>query len=253
MGESSGGMSVLIARHLPGDPLVAGLEKAGFRTFTADLVPTSLVSDGAAVALANVTVTDLAAGDYNWLAVTEPAGVWALSQLGRRAGRSLAEVVRRVNLAVTGATTAQVFMAEGIRVVLRPRGAPSVHALMAAWPSLPLLEGDRRALVIDSPLADDTLTRGLRARGWDVDRVRLYDVAPVVAPSAEIAAAWRGGAIDALVIPDPSAAAVVMELLGLPDAETRVIVIGHETALACVAAGLPVSAILPDLDLTALT
>lgn len=159
--------------------LAARLEALGFQVVEVPLIEVAPPSDdGRALAAA---LDDLAA--YDWVVVTSANGVRALA---RAIGADVDE--RRwpdgderrwpdgVAIAAVGPTTAHVAEAAGLPVALVPEVATAA-ALADAFP----IRGPDDAGRVLAPLAElagDTIVDGLRAKGWQVERVEAYRTRP---------------------------------------------------------------------------
>jgi uroporphyrinogen-III synthase len=167
----------------------------------------------------------LAAGDYDWLAVTSAAAVPALEGV---------EIARGTRVAAVGYATAAALSAAGIDVHLVGDGGADV--LLEAWP----LEPVGRALAVQSDLARPVLVDGLAAAGWQADAVVAYRTAPTRLSNAE-EHALREGKADIALVTSGSVGRRLADV-GVP-ASTRLVAIGTQTADDVQAAGLEASAV----------
>ena len=190
------------------------LERLGFAVTAIPLIEVVGPTDGGralAAALAEL-------GRYRWVVLTSVNGVRSVV-----AARSDRRWPADVSVAVVGPATAAAARSVGLPVALVPDEATAA-ALVEAFPCAgadadaePDVEGDpdphpdagagdpvgRRVLAPLAALAGDTVTTGLTARGWLVDRVDAYrTVIPEVSPGQAVGVA--GGRIDAVAFFSPS-------------------------------------------------
>ena len=173
----------------------------------------------------------LAAGAYDWLAVTSATTVAALTERGAdqraepSAGRSLAGRSARRGSPPSVPRPPPPSKALGVRVAWSPARALGGGAA----------RGDARrpgaVLVPHSDLADATLADGLRARGWEVEAAVAYrTVAGPPASTRVRAPGRRRGARGAAHLPEHRRP--LLELLGARRPGTVVACIGPTTRAA---------------------
>lgn len=167
----------------------------------------------------------LAAGEYDWLAVTSAAAVPALEGV---------EIPPGTRVAAVGAATAAALRAADIEVDLIGDGG--ARELLAGWPA----ESVGRVLVVRSDLARAVLADGLAEAGWRVDAVVAYRTAATRLSNAE-EHALREGKADIALVTSGSVARRLAEV-GVPPS-TRLVAIGAQTAEDVQAAGLPVATV----------
>nr|WP_240189059.1 uroporphyrinogen-III synthase [Nakamurella flavida] len=179
----------------------------------------------------DLAVLDLAAGTWDWVALTSVTAVDAvLSRAAALAVHPLVPADTRV--AVVGRSTADAVRAAGLPVDLQPPGAGSAAELARVWPT-----GDGTVLLPRSALAADDLPEALRGRGWTVTEVDAYRTTVHPVPD-RIAADLRSGDLGAVLLTSTSTATA---LAATPLAAGVIVVaIGAATAQAAVAAGLTV-------------
>lgn len=181
-------------------------------------------------------VRALAAGDYQWVALTSAAAVRALRATAGEIGMTLS-VGGGTRVAAVGAATARAARAAGLAVDLVPPPPGSGAALAAAWPAEP---PGRTVLLPRSDLAAADLPDALRAGGHRVVEVCAYRTEPAAVPG-EARAALRDGAVDAVLLTSPSTARALAAIGVAPG--TRLIAIGEPTAGALRDTGLGVHGI----------
>lgn len=178
----------------------------------------------------------LAAGGYDWVALTSAAAIAALRDTAGEMGVTLS-VDRRTRVAVVGAATARAAQAAGLRVDLMPPAPGSGAALAAAWPA-----GESGATVLlprsDQAAAD--LPDALRAAGLRVVEVCAYRTEAVPVPG-DVQSALRDGDVAAVLLTSPSTARALATIGAAPG--TLLVAIGEPTAAAMRAGRLPVHAI----------
>jgi uroporphyrinogen-III synthase len=198
------------------------------------------------VAALDAAVGRLRAGAYDWLAVTSRTTVTALAEripavLG--AGAGLADLLAGTPVAAVGPGTARVLQEHGVDADLLPSGERSGAGLveeLVARGRRPGGGGGRRVLVPHSDLAEPTVVDGLRSAGWVVDEVVAYRTVPGPPPGDDVVAAWRSGAIGAVLLSSASTARNLVDLLGAPPPSVVVCCIGSRTAAAARTLGLRV-------------
>lgn len=179
----------------------------------------------------NAALVRLAAGHYDWLAVTSATTVPSLAGI-------LVPATTRV--AAVGSGTASALTNAGIRVDFVPPHDHSAIGMLADWPA-----GGSRVLIAQSEIAATTLADGLRTRGLSVDAVTAYRTVSVELGPDVVAVASAGG-LDAVVLTSGSVAReIARQFAAAPKAlhTTAMICMGEPTAIAARASGLPVAAI----------
>ncbi len=165
----------------------------------------------------------------DWLVLTAPAGVRALTD----AGIDLSQVADHI--ACVGPATADAVRAAGATVDLVPGRPSAVEELVAVFP-----DGPGSVVCAGSALARPALADGLRARGWDVTTVSTYttDTLPV-APTG-LPDVWP--TYDAVLLTSGSVARALVALVGTPAPATRIVALGRPSAHVAREVGLPVHA-----------
>ena len=184
---------------------------------------------------------DLAAGRYDWLALTSSRTLHFLEEAGVDLVALLPEGTR---VAAVGPTTAAAARASGLRVDLLPTGGSGGAGLAAAFP-----EPSGRVLIPGAAEPASGLDHGLRARGWRIDRVAVYRTEPADQVPADVGIAWPAG-FDVFVATAPSVVAAAHRLLGTP--MPPLVAIGPTTADAAARLGVEVAAIAAEPTATGL-
>jgi uroporphyrinogen-III synthase len=186
--------TVLVTRPAgPGDPLVAELQRLGYRVIA---VPTVVLRATA------VEWPDL--HQFDWVVVTSAAGAAVMPKIAPGPGPRWAAV---------GEATAAALGARGVRADLVPREANGA-ALAAALPN----PSGSRVLIVRASLADPDLPAGLVARGALVQEVTAYETVEGPAESApDMRKALARSDIGLVVFASGSAARGFVKLGGPTD------------------------------------
>jgi hydroxymethylbilane synthase len=143
-------------------------------------------------------------GTADWLVLTSPTAVEVLAA---------ADVDLHLlgdAIAAVGQATAHAITDAGAHADLVPVGRSDAEALLAA-----LIDAEpdgATALIPGSALSRPALSDGLRAAGWDVERLDTYTTVPVT--EAPAVRPWSD--YDAVVLTSGSIAAATASVLGLP-------------------------------------
>lgn len=181
-------------------PLAAALRQQGAVPVLVPLLVRADPADGGAALRQAVGHLDR----YAWVAVTSAAGADALlAALASAAGGAPVGWPAEVRVAAVGPATAEALRRAGVEPHLIPATATAAD-LAAAFPPAPPDPEAGRVLAPLAELAGDDLVAGLRARGWDVDRVDAYRLAdlPPSAPGAPLPNGLMGA--DAVAFTSPS-------------------------------------------------
>jgi len=241
MGGPLAGLRVLVPRSPErAGPLVAALEAAGAQPVLAPLVRIGPPPDPAPMADA---VARLAAGEFDWVAVTSSFAIDGLTAAAARAGTELAAAVAAgrsarpasTRIAAVGDATAAALARSGVRADYVPATAQSARGMLAEWPPS---AADARVLVPQSDLAEPTLSAGLAARGWRPVEVVAYTNSPAAPLPGPLVADLASGAIGAVVLTSGSAARRLADQVRIP-ASTVLCCIGPRTAEVAATLGLP--------------
>lgn len=237
------GLRVLVPRAPErAGALVGALRRAGAEPVAAPLVLIGPPDDPAPLSDA---LTALAAGRYDWVAVTSGFTVDSLEATAARSGRTLAGVVAdgraaragSTRVAAVGDATAGALRRTGVDVDLVPTGEQSARGMLAEWPG-PSPAGGGTVLVPQGDLAEPTLADGVSAQGWTPHVVTSYRNHPAPPLPPDVVADLASGAVGAVVLTSGSTARRLAEQVTLP-ASTLVCCIGPRTAEVAASLGLP--------------
>lgn len=220
---------VLVPRGGEWGDRVAGLLTAwGARAWVLPLIRTEATDDPEL----STARTDLAAGCYDWVALTSAAAVPALPP------------TVRARIAAVGPTTASALREAGYAVDLVPDGPDySAEAMLTTW------HPAGRVLLLHSDLAGPDLADGLRAGGAQVREVIAYRTRDVVLSSEQESDLRRGHAAIALVTSGSVARALAA---GGVASSTRIACLGPRTADAARECGLRVDLVAESQQIEAL-
>lgn len=215
------GRRVLLAR--PDGPLAEGLREAGLEVTSVPLTRT-------------VPLRPAIPEGFDWVVLSSPVGAGILAGLASDPARVATHV------AAVGEATAEALAASGLVAELIPGGEASAAALVEVFP-----DGPGTVLLPGSALAAPTLAEGLAAKGWRVTVLPTYTTEALAEAPAEVVAAWRAGAFDAVVLTSGSIARATAELLGVDRAPTAV-AFGPPTASTARDVGFDVAAVATTQD-----
>lgn len=215
-----------------GSDLIDRLTDAGA---TAVLVPLIAFEPPEDEAQLTAALQRLAAGEYDWLAITSATAVGALD-------RHRAVVPERTRIAAVGTHAAKAAHEAGYRVDFVPTGEQSAQSLIAQWPAP---KQGQRVLLPQSEVADELLLEGLADLGLAPERVTAYRTVSVPAPG-DMAERVAEGRFDAILVTAGSVAARVADEFPEIPAPTRIVCIGPRTAGEAATVGLKVAAIAPE-------
>lgn len=175
-------------------------------------------------------------GTADWLVLTSPTAVEVLAA---------ADVDLHLlgdAIAAVGQATAHAITDAGAHADLVPVGRSDAEALLAA-----LIDAEpdgATALIPGSALSRPALSDGLRAAGWDVERLDTYTTVPVT--EAPAVRPWSD--YDAVVLTSGSIAAATASVLGLPPESVTVVAFGQPSATAATQGGWRVDAVAATQD-----
>lgn len=195
-----------------------------------DVAPVTRFAPPQDPAALDAALSRLAAGDYDWLAVTSATTARVLAD----ASAAIAPTTR---VAAVGDATAAALRSVGYRVDFVPAGEHSAAGMAAEWPP-----GGGSVLIPQSAIALPALAEGLRARGLAVDTVDAYRPEGVALEHPLVEAVARGE-VTAIVLTSGSIARQVHSQLAPLPPGTIIACIGEPTADAAQAAGLTVTAV----------
>lgn len=233
------GLRVLVPRS-PGraGPLLDALRRAGAQPVAFPLVTIGAPVDPGPM---DEAAARLAAGGFDWVAVTSAITVEHLDAAARRADRTLAGLIRAgraarptsTRIAAVGDATAAALGRADVRADFVPAAEQSARGLLAHWP--PTAPG-ATVLLPQSDLAEPTLARGLTARGARPHPVVAYTNRPAPLPP-QLARDLATGRVGAVVLTSASVARRLAGQVALPPA-TLVCSIGPRTAEVATGLGL---------------
>ncbi|RYV51122.1 porphobilinogen synthase [Pengzhenrongella frigida] len=252
------GLRVLVPRSADrAGPLLDALRRAGADPVAAPLVTIARPIDPAPM---DDAAARLAAGGYDWVAVTSGFTVDSLEAAALRAGHTLADLLAAGRLANPGSTrvaavgdaTAAALARAQVPADFVPVALQSARGMLAEWPSTRL---GATVLLPQSDLAEPTLSDGLAARGWEPVTVVSYTNRPAPSLPPELVADLAAGRVGAVVLTSGSVARRLVQQVALP-ATTLVCSIGPRTAEVAADLGLPVGVVadrpVPDAVVAAL-
>ncbi len=225
--------------------LAATLRDAGARVLVSPAIERAPVEDTAPV---DGALARLVHGDFAWVVVTSVNAIDELLASAARRGVDLADAARRARWAAVGPATRRALEAVGVTVELEP-DENSARGLVAAFAALPPSDqtstsadqastsrGRGVVLLPQGDLAAPTMHDGLHDLGYVPHVVTVYrTVTHTLAP--DVVAAWRAGAVDAVVLTSGSVAREVARQLG-PRDDVVGVAIGDPTARAARDVGL---------------
>ncbi|WP_163186521.1 uroporphyrinogen-III synthase [Cellulosimicrobium sp. SL-1] len=251
--------------------LAATLRDAGARVLVSPAIERAPVEDTAPV---DGALARLVHGDFAWVVVTSVNAIDELLASAARQGVDLGDAARRARWAAVGPATRRALEAVDVPVELEP-DENSARGLVAAFAALPPSDqastpADRgstsgnqgstsgnqgstsgnqgstsrgRGVVLlpQGDLAAPTMHDGLHDLGYVPHVVTVYrTVTHTLAP--DVVAAWRAGAVDAVVLTSGSVAREVARQLG-PRDDVVGVAIGDPTARAARDVGLRLDAV----------
>lgn len=240
---SLGGRTVLVPRGGAWGLDVAGriLERGG-TPWVVPLIEARAVESAAL----RGALEELAAGGYDWLAVTSAAAADVLAVadvLAAHGAPSHAYIPATTRVVAVGPATARALERIGVTVDLVPERDHSAAGLLEVW------QAHGRVLVLHSDLAGTTLADGLRERGCEVDAEVAYRTGAVPVSAADVLAV-ADGAADVILVTSGSVARQVRRL-DVP-ARTLIACLGPVTARDAQGCGLRVDVVAPQNTVEAL-
>ncbi len=173
---------------------------------------------------------------FDWIVFSSANGVGLIRRLldVRHDIRALGPA----RLAAVGPGTAAELRNFGLRAEVVPETfqAEGLAAALQAQPS------GRRALLVRGSRGRETLGEELRAAGWTVEQVAVYQSLDVATADPEIAAELRAGRIDWVTVTSSAIARSLVALFGDDLRRTQLASISPLTSAACSAAGYPPTA-----------
>jgi uroporphyrinogen-III synthase len=175
----------------------------------------------------------LAAGEFDWLAITSATTVDVLV-------RHQARVPESTRVAAVGSATRDALAAAGYRTDFVPEASFTAAAMVAEWP-----QPSGRVLLPQSAIAEPTLAAGLTANGADVTVVAAYQTHSVPLDDTIVDGLHAGRFAAVLLTSASSARSLAAQVTTLP-VDTIVACIGPSTATAAREAGLRVQVVAAD-------
>jgi len=203
-------------------------------------VPTIAVEPPRSPAQMDRAVKGLVTGRYGWIVFTSTNAVRAVREKFTELGLD-ARAFAGVKVACVGEQTAQAVREFGIVPELVPSGEQSSEGLLVDFPPYDdVFDPIDRVLLPRADIATETLTAGLKDRGWEVDDVTAYRTVRAAPPAAAVREAIKGGGFDAVCFTSSSTVRNLVGIAGKPHARTVVSVIGPATAASATEFGLRV-------------
>ncbi|KQS73608.1 uroporphyrinogen-III synthase [Modestobacter sp. Leaf380] len=203
-------------------------------------VPTIAVEPPRSPAQMDRAVKGLVTGRYGWIVFTSTNAVRAVREKFAELGLD-ARAFAGVKVACVGEQTAQAVRDFGIVPELVPAGEQSSEGLLVDFPPYDdVFDPIDRVLLPRADIATETLTAGLKDRGWEVDDVTAYRTVRAAPPAAAVREAIKGGGFDAVCFTSSSTVRNLVGIAGKPHARTVVSVIGPATASSATEFGLRV-------------
>jgi uroporphyrinogen III methyltransferase/synthase len=203
-------------------------------------VPTIAVEPPRSPAQMDRAIKGLVTGRYGWIVFTSVNAVRAVREKFAELGLD-ARAFAGVKVACVGEQTADSVRAFGIMPELVPAGQQSSDGLLADFPPYDdVFDPIDRVLLPHADIATETLTAGLKERGWEVDDVTAYRTVRAAPPAASVREAIKGGGFDAVCFTSSSTVRNLVGIAGKPHAKTVVAVIGPATAASAREFGLRV-------------
>ena len=203
-------------------------------------VPTIAVEPPRTPAQMERAIKGLVTGRYEWIVFTSTNAVRAVREKFDEFGLD-ARAFAGVKIACVGETTADAVRSYGIEPELVPSGEQSSEGLLLDFPPYDdVLDPINRVLLPRADIATETLSAGLRERGWEIDDVTAYRTVRAAPPAAEIRDAIKSGGFHAVCFTSSSTVRNLVGIAGKPHARTVVAAIGPQTAAAAREFGLRV-------------
>ncbi|MGJ0117973.1 uroporphyrinogen-III synthase [Williamsia sp. MIQD14] len=215
-------------------------------------VPTIAVEPPRSPAQMERAVKGLVDGRYQWVVFTSTNAVRAVWEKFAEFGLD-ARAFSGVKIACVGEATAEKVRTFGINPELIPSGEQSSLGLLDDFPPYDdVFDPVNRILLPRADIATETLSEGLRDRGWEIDDVTAYRTVRAAPPPATTREMIKTGGFDAVCFTSSSTVRNLVGIAGKPHARTIVACIGPKTAETATEFGLrvdvqPESASVPDL------
>ncbi|MXP20050.1 bifunctional uroporphyrinogen-III C-methyltransferase/uroporphyrinogen-III synthase [Gordonia sp. HNM0687] len=203
-------------------------------------VPTIAVEPPRSPAQMERAVKGLVDGRYQWVVFTSTNAVRAVWEKFAEFGLD-ARAFSGVKIACVGEATAEKVRTFGIEPELVPSGEQSSLGLLDDFPPYDdVFDPVNRILLPRADIATETLSEGLRERGWEIDDVTAYRTVRAAPPPAETREMIKTGGFDAVCFTSSSTVRNLVGIAGKPHARTIVACIGPKTAETATEFGLRV-------------
>ncbi|KNA89501.1 MULTISPECIES: uroporphyrinogen-III synthase [Gordonia] len=203
-------------------------------------VPTIAVEPPRSPAQMERAVKGLVDGRYQWVVFTSTNAVRAVWEKFAEFGLD-ARAFSGVKIACVGEATAEKVRTFGINPELVPSGEQSSLGLLEDFPPYDdVFDPVDRILLPRADIATETLSEGLRDRGWEIDDVTAYRTVRAAPPPAETREMIKTGGFDAVCFTSSSTVRNLVGIAGKPHARTIVACIGPKTAETATEFGLRV-------------
>lgn len=203
-------------------------------------VPTIAVEPPRSPAQMERAVKGLVDGRYQWVVFTSTNAVRAVWEKFAEFGLD-ARAFSGVKIACVGQATAAKVRSFGINPELVPTGEQSSLGLLEDFPPYDeVFDPVDRVLLPRADIATETLSEGLRERGWEIDDVTAYRTVRAAPPAAETREMIKTGGFDAVLFTSSSTVRNLVGIAGKPHARTIVACIGPKTAETATEFGLRV-------------
>ncbi|MFE0747797.1 uroporphyrinogen-III synthase [Gordonia sp. NPDC058843] len=203
-------------------------------------VPTIAVEPPRSPAQMERAVKGLVDGRYQWVVFTSTNAVRAVWEKFAEFGLD-ARAFSGVKIACVGEATAEKVRSFGINPELVPSGEQSSLGLLEEFPPYDdVFDPVNRILLPRADIATETLSEGLRDRGWEIDDVTAYRTVRAAPPPAETREMIKTGGFDAVCFTSSSTVRNLVGIAGKPHARTIVACIGPKTAETATEFGLRV-------------
>ncbi len=203
-------------------------------------VPTIAVEPPRSPAQMERAVKGLVDGRYQWVVFTSTNAVRAVWEKFGEFGLD-ARAFSGVKIACVGEATADRVRAFGISPELVPSGEQSSAGLLDEFPPYDsIFDPVNRVLLPRADIATETLSEGLRERGWEIEDVTAYRTVRAAPPPAATREMIKTGGFDAVCFTSSSTVRNLVGIAGKPHARTIVACIGPKTAETAAEFGLRV-------------
>jgi uroporphyrinogen III methyltransferase/synthase len=203
-------------------------------------VPTIAVEPPRSPAQMERAVKGLVDGRFQWVVFTSTNAVRAVWDKFAEFGLD-ARAFSGVKIACVGEATADRVRAFGISPELVPSGEQSSLGLLDEFPDYDsIFDPVNRVLLPRADIATETLSEGLRDRGWEIEDVTAYRTVRAAPPPADTREMIKTGGFDAVCFTSSSTVRNLVGIAGKPHSRTIVACIGPKTAETAAEFGLRV-------------